>query len=113
MQTNEILLLILLAFFSAGLGRLYQLLIQPNQLLGFVSKWLVSVRNKFIFKSFGGCEICNTQRFAELNFVFYIFLTDLVWWFYIPLFLGYGGFVYWLNVKKEINPITKSQNLEL
>lgn len=112
MTILSIILLLTFSLFSASLGRLYQYLIQPSQLFGFVSKMLPKIKNLYIYKSIGGCEICTTQRIADFYFILYICLTDLHWWLYIPLYLGHGGFVFWLNIKRS-SPIVKSQKLEM
>ena len=114
MTITDILLLLLFALFSASLGRLYMYLIQPHQLFGFVQKWLLSTKSKVLYKSIGGCEVCTTQRFAELYFILYIVLTDLNFWLYILLFIGYGSLVFNLGtMKQKVNPIVKSKPLEL
>lgn len=112
MDIQHILLLLTFSLFSASLGRLYQYLIQPTQLLGFVAKLLPKIKNQFVYKSIGGCEVCTTQRIADLYFILYIYLTDLAWCIYIPLYIGHGAFVFWLNIKRSAT-IVKSQNLEL
>lgn len=68
--------LVFFSLSSAGLAYLYLRLLQPNQLLHFMSVFLTKVekKNVFIFKRLGGCALCTHQLFIDLTYFTYILL---------------------------------------
>lgn len=119
-----ILSFITLAFCSVGLGSLYLYMIRKDELLGFMQKPLEYLKPKkgplaiFLYKSFGGCDVCTIQRFADLIFALLIVLTPLkihpgLWFIFYCLF---GGLIFYINVtmaKKENKVKVTKEKLKL
>lgn len=104
-----VITLTILALSVSGLSKLYQYLIHPSEFLGFVNKWIVYFKDKnvFIYKSIGGCSICNTQRFADIFFLIHscYYINFVTWYSFIIYYVLFGGLVFYLTVITEKNKI--------
>lgn len=69
---------LVIGFSVYGLHELWMYCIHPEQIFGFVQKWITKYEskkgfhNEVIYKSLGGCKYCNRQRFADIGFLFLI-----------------------------------------
>lgn len=110
---------------SVGLGRLYLRLIRPGELLDFIQPHLAKFKasNVFLYKSFGGCDLCTRQRFTELTFLFFAFASPGLslpeWWLralvWFVLFMLFGGLAFYfeslvmVNYHSETHRVVKSK----
>lgn len=105
MSINYILSFVVFCISSYGLSKLYQYLIKEGNLFDFMRMPLTYFQNKneFVFKSIGGCEICNTQRFADLTYLVLtiVFYNELSWYLILFNYCMYGGFTFWLYGKDQ------------
>jgi len=120
MGLDYIISLLVLALSVTGLSKLYAYLIHPNNLFGFVQKWLVWLkdRSEFTYRSIGGCNVCTTQRFADIFFILHsLYFSTFVWYWYIVVYILFGGLVFFLSGifdKKNIpTPETITKKIEL
>jgi hypothetical protein len=117
---------LLFAVFSAssvGVGKLYLHLIKPGELFDFMQNILVEFKheNNFLYKSFGGCELCTRQRFTEVSYILLVAICNPFngWYnlFHLALFILFGGLSYFLDSLvpriTDQPQIIKSQKLEL
>lgn len=110
---RNIELLMFMSFGVVGFHRLWLFMTKPGQILGFVDSWSANLMKKetsaektkkfwiqFLHKSLGTCAICNRQRFVEIVFTLFIFMTigQLAWWFYIFFFILFTGVSIYLDV---------------
>lgn len=120
------LTILLLAIAAAGISMMYQYLILPGQLFSFMQRLLIWLQKKrgalpvFLYKRLGGCEVCNTQMFADLIYIMAIILIgNVAWWAILIGYVLFGGLVFYLyqlavkiNAKQPEFPI-KKQSIEL
>lgn len=117
MNIEFILTFFVFALAATGLGNLYLHLIQPLQLLSFMQRPLnwAKTHSVFLFKSIGGCKICTIQRFADLSFVFLLYVSPVWWAYWFPLYCLFGGAVFFFQsvTGGEVRPIVKSEKIDL
>lgn len=104
---QEILSLVMLSVAIVGIGKLWAFIIYPGRIFGFIDKWIIYAEQKeqgsgnpflwqFIYKSLGGCEICNRQRITELMMLGYILINPgLKWYAYLFEYMLLCGFVWY------------------
>lgn len=126
-----ILLYLVLCASSVGTGRLYVWLIREGNLFEFMQPVISYFKDKntFLYKSLGGCEICNRQRFTDLSYILLLLIspsiTNGVHWsvsflVYFALYIFYGGLAFFLesfiiiqSMRNIDAPTVKTQNIEI